>query len=731
MIQQLVSRATILSLLIAVAISPASGTSQLGSNSNIQQIIVVKTSPASFDSVMGWAGSIYSDADAAPQGSLSYADESGTNHPTVNLSPRCDINLNQYSSPNTANADLSAETQLVFYADGSLDGYAIGYNDEDTNNALRLGYYTECGVPVTAFMASHFSVIDDFYGCYLAGPFANRICGISGTTDRLADFDPVKPSVTVAGTDYMFNSVDIPTIFDALATAEVSAGYYYIGDLPFLGAFGPIVAGVPRCPYQQIIHPLSDFSASAAAGTLPHVSYVDLSYNISVSELRAGIKHPDNVLAREAALLALFREIRFGPQWNTTFTVIVPDYSGGYFDHANPQPVSDSRIDGVPTTGFRVPALVMSETTRSSLLGGGPYDQSSIVNMIAWRWDLEYTSSRNSSNLADIFDSSPRSGAKRSATHGGAKDSDFVGPVGCDGSHFGERVDDACGVCAGNGSTCAGCDGIPNSNRQKDACNVCGGDSTSCMGCDRVPNSGKQVDKCNVCGGDSSSCKGCDGVPNSGKTADMCGVCGGDSSSCRGCDGFINSKTSIDACGVCGGDGSSCSKCKPIDFSLWKKGTGASLRLGRIISDAIESGCATRDQMHEMITTAVGVKAADRLLRAPAASKDKKQQQQQALAEKRGEQIKPRFDVYDDSSDSARLLGEEEQAVLPENTNQEDVNMGATIGISASIGSLVIALMVAYCWIANKSGKKKEYESEYDRLVDTNDDDDQYATLVD
>ncbi len=32
---------------------------------------------------------------------------------------------------------------------------------------------------------------------------------------------------------------------------------------------------------------------------------------------------------------------------------------------------------------------------------------------------------------------------------------------------------DACGVCGGNGSSCAGCDGVPNSGAELDACGAC------------------------------------------------------------------------------------------------------------------------------------------------------------------------------------------------------------------------------------------------------------------
>ena len=81
------------------------------------------------------------------------------------------------------------------------------------------------------------------------------------------------------------------------------------------------------------------------------------------------------------------------------------------------------------------------------------------------------------------------------------------------------------------------------------------------IGCDGVANSGLVNDDCGICDGDNSSCAGCDGVANSGLVNDDCGVCDGDNSSCAGCDGVANSNLEIDACGICGGNNSSC-----IDF---------------------------------------------------------------------------------------------------------------------------------------------------------------------
>ena len=139
--------------------------------------------------------------------------------------------------------------------------------------------------------------------------------------------------------------------------------------------------------------------------------------------------------------------------------------------------------------------------------------------------------------------------------------------AGCDDVANSGKVQDACGVCGGDGSSCAGCDGVSNSGKVKDACDVCGGDGTSCAGCDGVANSGKVQDACGECDGDGSSCAGCDDVANSGKLKDACGVCDGDGKSCAGCDGVVNSGKVQDACGVCGGDGSSCAGCDGVSNS--------------------------------------------------------------------------------------------------------------------------------------------------------------------
>lgn len=55
-----------------------------------------------------------------------------------------------------------------------------------------------------------------------------------------------------------------------------------------------------------------------------------------------------------------------------------------------------------------------------------------------------------------------------------------------------------------------GCDGVPNSGLTEDACGVCGGDGQSCADCTGTPNGTTEIDRCGICGGDGQTCVECD-----------------------------------------------------------------------------------------------------------------------------------------------------------------------------------------------------------------------------
>ena len=52
--------------------------------------------------------------------------------------------------------------------------------------------------------------------------------------------------------------------------------------------------------------------------------------------------------------------------------------------------------------------------------------------------------------------------------------------VDCAGIAGGNAIEDACGVCDGDGTSCLDCAGVPNGDAIEDACGVCAGDGSSC-----------------------------------------------------------------------------------------------------------------------------------------------------------------------------------------------------------------------------------------------------------
>ena len=109
------------------------------------------------------------------------------------------------------------------------------------------------------------------------------------------------------------------------------------------------------------------------------------------------------------------------------------------------------------------------------------------------------------------------------------------------------------GYCGSGGCYVIGC---PADCQPDPAYNDCNGDH---MG-------GATYDECGVCDGDGSSCADCAGVPNGGATYDDCGVCDGGNAD-QDCAGVCGGDSVLDECGECGGSGPdqhfTCSGFKP------------------------------------------------------------------------------------------------------------------------------------------------------------------------
>lgn len=335
----------------------------------IQHIVVVMMENRSFDHLLGW----HPAADGMQAG-LSYPDDAGVLHPTHPLAP-------DFTGCGHPDPDHSWGGGREEYNLGAMDGFRrAGANDD-----FAIGYYEEDDRPFLAAFARSFTTLDRSFSSILGPTYPNRIFLHAAQTDRL---------------DNVNSLTSLPTIWDRLESAHVSAKYY-VSDLSFLALWGT--------RYLSITSTYSQFLADAAAGTLPQVAFVEppfLGEELGI----CSDDHPYCDVRRGDAFLARTYEAIASnlPLWRGTVLVVTYDEWGGFFDHvpppraAAPNQVDPDIVGGKALLGIRVPTIVASPWSTSHKnhprVVSQVFDHTSILKLIEWRFRLQPLTARDASN---------------------------------------------------------------------------------------------------------------------------------------------------------------------------------------------------------------------------------------------------------------------------------------------------------------------------------------------
>jgi len=339
--------------------------------SGIEHIVVLMMENRSFDHMLGWLDG----ADGRQRG-LRFADDAGALHRTYNLAP-------DFQGCGHADPDHSYEGGRIEYNGGACDGWLrAGDNDE-----FAIGFYVKKDLPFFAGAATQWTVCDRYFSAKMAGTFANRVYQHAAQTDRLEN---------------TFELSALPTIWDRIAAAGLE-GRYYFSDIPFLALWGGKYVGIARS--------IEQFFVDAAAGQLPHVSFVEPRF---VGE-QAGVSNDDHPFADirngQAFINLVYEAVTNSPNWRNSVLVVNYDEWGGFFDHVPPPnlpvPAADPlRGDNDGLLGFRTPCLVISPFAQREHVSDVVLDHTSVLKMIEWRWDLAPLTVRdeNANNLAAVLD---------------------------------------------------------------------------------------------------------------------------------------------------------------------------------------------------------------------------------------------------------------------------------------------------------------------------------------
>ncbi len=268
-------------------------------------------------------------------------------------------------------------------------GFLAGRNDE-----YALAYYLAEDIPTYARLARQFTVLDRYFCSVLGGTYPNR------HYQHSAEGGGIKTNVFPPEVGYP-TGYDWPTIWDRLDAAGLSSAYYFV-DLPFIAMYGP--------RHLDKMRPITQFFLDARAGTLPDVYFVDPGF---LGDHRTD-DHPGgaDVNTAQAFVNNIAHAVITGPQWARTAFFVNYDEWGGFFDHVVPPRVPDDRAsddldEDWGQLGFRLPVLALSPYSRKGYVHhDGPYEHTSILRFIEWRWDLQPLTTRDAHarNIGECFD---------------------------------------------------------------------------------------------------------------------------------------------------------------------------------------------------------------------------------------------------------------------------------------------------------------------------------------
>ena len=270
---------------------------------------------------------------------------------------------------------------------GFVHSYAIYWHPEKRKDnkpapddlGAVMGYYTAEEVPSFDFFARNYCVCDHWFAPLPLGTQPNRLLAMAGESKLIENEPfPMRPHELV---------------YEWLKARKVEwcvyqwGGYFsfftlmlkwlptIVSDLTLSGLG---IGGTRFRRYKRFA------KAWASAGKMPNVIFIEPEYSDGPRS-KPNDDHPPLGVAPGQAMLKDLYAVLTGnaERWAKTLLIVTYDEHGGFFDHVPPLPIP-TVIDGrlLPTTGLRVPALLISPHVAAGSVFSGALDHSSILQLL-------------------------------------------------------------------------------------------------------------------------------------------------------------------------------------------------------------------------------------------------------------------------------------------------------------------------------------------------------------
>jgi phospholipase C len=282
-------------------------------------------------------------------------------------------------------------------------GYTLGWQSRESGWSIAsgtsagdiMGCFTPEALPVLSGLAKGFAVCDHWFAPVPTETMPNRAFACSATSQGHMD-----------DKTHTFTS---PSIFGLLDAHDVPWAIYGYDTPPLTRATFTDITGAAASHFGVF----TDFTAAAAAGTLPAFTFLEPSWSSTGNS-----QHPNyDVALGEQLIYDVYQAVRGGPGWPQTLLIITYDEHGGCYDHVPPPsgatpPDDDAGEFGFDFTrfGVRVPAVLVSPLIAAGTVfrvpaGSTPIDHTSILKTVQQRWGLPALTARDAAapGLGDVL----------------------------------------------------------------------------------------------------------------------------------------------------------------------------------------------------------------------------------------------------------------------------------------------------------------------------------------
>ncbi len=342
----------------------------------IQTIVILMMENRSFDHMLGYlrlltyGGNMNVDGvrdDQAWLNAVANTWDGAAYQPGPILEPRV-------PDPPHERSDIATQMGQVGANGFPLDGFiASAGGDSDV-----MRYQTPDKVPILDFFARNFRICDHWFSPLPASTQPNRLMAMAGYS--LIDGNvKVLPNHVLA--------------YDWLNVHGVSWRVYHQGFFPF---FSMMPRWLPEIATSDKFREFDRFAIDMeleSDATFPQVIFVEPIYTDAPHDEAEGTDDhsPSSVTGGQRLMLDVYSALLRSRHWNNSVLIITYDEHGGFFDHVQPLPVETvaaGPYPPFPTTGIRVPAVVVSPFVSKGSVCNAEFDHTSILRFLGKKFGM-------------------------------------------------------------------------------------------------------------------------------------------------------------------------------------------------------------------------------------------------------------------------------------------------------------------------------------------------------